>query len=52
MKKISLFVALLAESASLFAWVSPIAVPDLGDASIRVVSQNAKNYLTRSEERV
>ena len=49
MKKISLFVALLAASASLFAWVSPIAVPDLGDASIRVVSQNAANYITNFE---
>lgn len=45
MKKFSLFIALLVTSASLFAWVSPIAVPDLGDASIRVVSQNARNYV-------
>lgn len=45
MKKISLFIALLAASINLFAWVSPIAVPNLGDASIRVVSQNARNYL-------
>lgn len=45
MKKMTLFVALMLASVSLFAWDSPIALPDVGDASIRVVSQNARNYL-------
>ena len=44
MKKISLFVALLAASVSLFAWVSPISLPNVGDARLRIVSQNAENY--------
>lgn len=45
MKKMTLFVALMLASVSLFAWVSPIAVPNLGDARLHIVSQNAKNYL-------
>lgn len=45
MKKVCTFISLMAVCISLFAWDSPIALPNLGDASIRVVSQNARNYL-------
>lgn len=44
MKKFCLFIALVAASISLFAWDSPIALPNVGDARLRVVAQNAQNY--------
>lgn len=33
-------------SATLWAWNSPVDIPNVGDARIRVVAQNAANYLT------
>ncbi len=49
MKKFTSFILFCTVAISLFAWDSPIALPDVGDASIRVVSQNAKNYITNFE---
>ncbi len=49
MKKFTSFILFFALSISVFAWDNPIALPDVGDASIRVVSQNAKNYITNFE---
>ena len=45
MKRINgLVVALMMVSAQLWAWTSPVSLPDMGDARIRVVGQNARNY--------
>lgn len=40
----SFFLALITVQA--FAWTSPVNIPDVGDARLRIVGQNAKNYLT------
>lgn len=40
-----LVVALMMVSAQLWAWTSPVSLPDMGDARIRVVGQNVQNYL-------
>ena len=32
-----------------FAWDSPVAIPDVGTARIRIVGQNAENYLSNLE---
>ena len=45
-KKTILGVGLLLMSMQVFAWVSPIIIPDVGEARIRVVGQNARNYLS------
>ena len=44
MRKSSLCIALFAASISLFAWDSPIALPNVGEARLRIVGQNAENY--------
>lgn len=44
--KTGLSVVLLLTSMQVFAWVSPIIIPDVGEARIRVVGQNARNYLS------
>ena len=44
--KTGLSVVLLLMSMQVFAWVSPIIIPDVGEARIRVVGQNARNYLS------
>ena len=46
MKRIYPFIALIAISLSAFAWTSPVAIPDVGNARLRIVGQNAANYLT------
>lgn len=33
-------------SVSLFAWNSPVPIPDLGNARLRIVGQNVENYLS------
>ena len=45
-KKAILGAGLLLMSMQVFAWVSPIIIPDVGEARIRVVGQNARNYLS------
>ena len=40
---------LIAVSVQIFAWTSPVTIPDVGDARLRVVAQNAANYLTNFE---
>ena len=44
--KIGLCVGLLLIGMHVFAWTSPILIPDVGDARIKVVGQNARNYLS------
>ena len=44
MKKVCTFISLMAVCISLFAWDSPIALPNVGDARLRIVGQNALNY--------
>lgn len=36
-------------SATLLAWNSPVTIPDVGNARIRIVAQNAENYLENIE---
>lgn len=49
MKKISLFVTLMAICLHVLAWDSPITIPNVGDARLRIVEQNAQNYMTNFE---
>lgn len=44
MKKFCTFISLMAVCISLFAWDSPIALPNVGEARLHIVGQNAKNY--------
>lgn len=46
MKKqfVSLFLILF--SIQVFAWTSPVTIPDVGSARLRVVGQNVQNYLS------
>ena len=46
MKKTVLFIALLAVRLSVFAWNSPIPLPDVGSPRLVIVGQNMQNYLT------
>ena len=46
MKKIYQLIALLAISLSAFAWTSPVTIPDVGNARLRIVGQNMENYMT------
>lgn len=43
--KTGLSVGLLLICMQVLAWESPIILPDVGDARIRVVGQNARNYM-------
>ena len=49
MKKqiVTFFLVLMGLQA--FAWTSPVTIPNVGDARIRVVGQNMRNYLTNFE---
>ena len=49
MKRIYPFIALIAISLSAFAWTSPVTIPDVGNARLRIVGQNMENYLTNFE---
>ena len=46
MRKIGSTLLILFISLQIFAWTSPVAIPDVGNARIRIVGQNAENYLT------
>lgn len=46
MKKYFLVVCLLLGSLCVAAWNSPITIPDVGNARLRIVGQNMENYLT------
>lgn len=46
MKKVLLFFVALTCYLSCFAWTSPVAIPDVGDARLHVVGWNVQNYLT------
>lgn len=45
MKRNLFTLLLIAVSVQIFAWTSPVDIPDVGDARIRIVGQNAANYL-------
>ena len=49
MKKILLLVVLSTLSFGLFAWNSPVTIPDVGNARLRIVGQNAANYVSNLE---
>ena len=49
MKKHILSFFLVLCSVQLFAWTSPVTVPDVGNARLRIVGQNAENYLSNLE---
>lgn len=49
MKRNLFTLLLIAVSVQIFAWTSPVTIPDVGDARLRVVAQNAANYLTNFE---
>jgi len=44
MKKTLLLVVLSTLTLGLFAWNSPVTIPDVGNARLRIVGQNAHNY--------
>ena len=46
MKKHVLIISLLLAGLQLFAWNSPIDIPNVGNARLRIVGQNMENYLT------
>ena len=46
MKRIALYFLLLLVNMQLFAWTSPVSLPDIGSPRLRIVGQNAQNYLT------
>ena len=46
MKRIAFFFLLLLVNIQLFAWTSPVSLPDIGSPRLRIVGQNAQNYLT------
>lgn len=49
MKKTLLLVVLSTLSLGLFAWNSPVTIPDVGNARLRIVGQNAANYVSNLE---
>lgn len=49
MKRNLFTLLLIAVSVQIFAWTSPVTIPDVGSARLRVVAQNAANYLTNFE---
>lgn len=49
MKKSSLLLSILWVSSCLWAWTSPVTIPNVGDARIHIVGQNAENYLMNLE---
>lgn len=49
MKKQIVSILLVLVSLHAFAWNSPVTIPDVGDARIRIVGQNAANYLMNLE---
>lgn len=49
MKRNLFTLLLIAVSVQIFAWTSPVTIPDVGSARIHIVAQNAANYLTNFE---
>ena len=49
MRKILYTVVCIVYAAALWAWNSPVSIPDVGTARIRIVGQNAENYLSNLE---
>ena len=49
MKKTLLLVVLSTLTLGLFAWNSPVTIPDVGNARLRIVGQNAANYVSNLE---
>ena len=49
MRKILYTVVCIVYAAALWAWNSPVSIPDVGNARIRIVGQNAENYLSNLE---
>lgn len=49
MKKTTLIIAFLYLSLCAWAWTSPVTIPDVGNARLRIVGQNMENYLTNFE---
>lgn len=49
MKKYILIWVLGTLSLCTFAWTSPVSIPDVGDARLRIVGQNAANYVSNLE---
>lgn len=45
MKRNLITLLLIAMSLQIFAWTSPVDIPDVGGARIHIVAQNAQNYL-------
>jgi len=45
MRKSIIWIVLSVVCAQVWAWTSPLPLPDVGEARIRVVGQNAQNYL-------
>lgn len=45
MKRNLFTLLLIAVSLQIFAWTSPVTIPDVGSARIHIVAQNAQNYL-------
>lgn len=46
MRKIYLLTVMTVLSLSVWAWNSPVTIPDVGNARLHIVGQNAENYLT------
>lgn len=46
MRKIILGILILWTGIPAWAWTSPIDIPDTGDATLRIVGQNAANYVS------
>ena len=46
MRKIYLLTVMTVLSLSVWAWNSPVTIPDVGNARIRIVGQNAENYVS------
>ena len=49
MKRTLLLVVLSTLTLGLFAWNSPVTIPDVGNARLRIVGQNAANYVSNLE---
>ena len=49
MRKILYTVVCIVYAAALWAWNSPVSIPDVGNARLRIVGQNAENYLSNLE---
>ena len=46
MRKIYLLTVMTVLSLSVWAWNSPVPIPDVGEARLHIVGQNAENYVS------